>query len=60
LAEIENTFYKVCLKWRDKCESRVKNGELQALTLKKNWRILEKYLLPCRLLYSKHHAKTSY
>ncbi|MDW0618498.1 tyrosine-type recombinase/integrase [Mannheimia haemolytica] len=47
LAEIENTFYKVCLKWRDKCESRVKNGELQALTLKKNWRILEKYLFPC-------------
>ncbi|MDD6910419.1 integrase arm-type DNA-binding domain-containing protein [Actinobacillus minor] len=46
LAERENTFSKIALKWRDKCESRVKNGELQALTLKKNWRIIEKYLFP--------------
>ncbi|MDD0823106.1 tyrosine-type recombinase/integrase [Mannheimia sp. AT1] len=46
LAETENTFYKVSLKWRDKGESRVKNGEIQALTLKKNWGIIEKYLFP--------------
>lgn len=46
IAEIENTFSKIAFEWKAKCESRVDNEELQPLTLKKNWRIIEAYLFP--------------
>lgn len=46
LAEKENTFLAVASKWLDKCESRVANGEIQSLTVKKNWGIIERYLFP--------------